>query len=117
MTPTASRAHLLVPFVLSCLFASASRAAEDETSTRLDEFEQHIRPLLEEYCYSCHGEKKQKADFAVHDIDGLITGGKDIVRWGKDSRNGFPRRHAPRRRAPTKPAATGSIAGRGWPPN
>lgn len=51
--------------------------------TELKDFETHIKPFLAEHCYSCHGEKKQKADFAVHDIDGLITNGKDVVRWEK----------------------------------
>ena len=49
----------------------------------LQNFEAHIKPVLAEHCYSCHGEKKQKADFTVHDIDGLISNGKDAVRWEK----------------------------------
>ncbi len=52
-------------------------------SDELQDFETHIKPFLAEHCYSCHGEKKQKADFTVHDIDGLISNGKDAVRWEK----------------------------------
>lgn len=52
-------------------------------ASELKDFELHIKPFLAEHCYSCHGEKKQKADFAVHDIDGLISRGKDAVRWEK----------------------------------
>lgn len=53
------------------------------TPTDLGDYGKHIQPLLTEFCTDCHGEKKQQADFFVHDIDGSITGGKDIVRWEK----------------------------------
>jgi len=56
--------------------AVAARAEQDE-------FDAHVKPLLTKYCTDCHGEKKQKADFFLHDIDGNVTGGKDIVRWEK----------------------------------
>jgi len=39
--------------------------------------------FLEQYCVACHGEEKQKADFALHDIDPAIADGKDIERWEK----------------------------------
>ena len=29
------------------------------------EFDREIKPLLAKYCYSCHGEKKQKADLSL----------------------------------------------------
>ena len=40
-------------------------------------------PLLQELCADCHGEEKQKAKFALHDIDPDVSGGKDIERWEK----------------------------------
>ncbi|MEM7394747.1 MAG: DUF1592 domain-containing protein, partial [Verrucomicrobiota bacterium] len=53
-------------------------------STDLKVFEHHIEPFLEQYCGDCHGEDSSgKGDFYLHDIDGLISGGKDIVRWEK----------------------------------
>ena len=52
-------------------------------ANELKDFESHIKPFLAEHCYSCHGNKKQKADFTVHEIDGLITNGKDAVHWEK----------------------------------
>ena len=39
--------------------AGTTIAATEETSTT---FENSIQPLLEEYCYRCHGEEKQKGD-------------------------------------------------------
>lgn len=52
-------------------------------ATDLKEFEERIKPFLSKNCYTCHGEKKQKADFTLHDIDGAITNGKDVERWEK----------------------------------
>ena len=69
---------------LQCLLAFAGLtglASAKETDLR--EFEKHIKPFLSQYCVNCHGEKKRKADFTVHDIDGLITKGKDVERWEK----------------------------------
>lgn len=33
-----------------------------------DSFSQQVVPLLEEHCYSCHGEKKQKGGIELHQI-------------------------------------------------
>lgn len=49
----------------------------------MKEFDDHIRPFFEDYCVRCHGDEKQKADFALHDIDPLITKGEDVERWEK----------------------------------
>lgn len=62
------------------LFLGLGGAAQ---ATDLKEFEERIKPFLSQHCYSCHGEKKQKADFTLHDIDGAITNGKDVERWEK----------------------------------
>ena len=47
------------------------------------EFKGQIKPFLAEHCVRCHGEKKQKADFTVDDINGLVTSGNDVERWEK----------------------------------
>ncbi|MDB4531789.1 DUF1588 domain-containing protein [Akkermansiaceae bacterium] len=67
------------PFFLLILLSSHSFGEEND----LLEFKEWIKPFLSENCVRCHGEKKQKADFTVHDIDGLITNGKDVERWEK----------------------------------
>lgn len=46
-------------------------------------FRKKVEPFLTKYCADCHGEDSGEADFFLHDIDGLITDGKDIVRWEK----------------------------------
>ncbi|MGI9240670.1 MAG: DUF1588 domain-containing protein, partial [Verrucomicrobiales bacterium] len=75
-----SRCATTIAWFASLVIASG----EDQvTPTDLGEFSGRVQPLLNEFCAGCHGEEKQKADFALHDIDGSITGGKDIVRWEK----------------------------------
>ena len=63
--------------------SSSLRAEEPFTSTNPAEFKAEIQPFLEQRCVKCHGEKKKKAKFFLHDIDGVITDGKDVVRWEK----------------------------------
>ncbi len=54
-----------------------------EPPTKLDEFNASIEPFFARYCIGCHGEKQQRADFSLHNIDPLITNGKDVQRWEK----------------------------------
>ena len=35
-----------------------------------------IRPILEEKCFQCHGEEKQKGDYRMDTIDGLFAAGE-----------------------------------------
>ncbi len=79
------RRHFLFPTGVVLLLAGlrGGIAADTVAPTDLGEFEQHVRPFLATHCVHCHGEKKQKADFSLHDIDGLVTSGKDTVRWEK----------------------------------
>ncbi|MFT5127444.1 MAG: hypothetical protein ACI8W8_001047 [Rhodothermales bacterium] len=65
------------------LSVCAMSATAEPSPTDLSEFRKQIAPVLSSYCVDCHGEKKQKAKFALHDIDGAISNGKDIVRWEK----------------------------------
>jgi len=44
-------------------------------------FHAEIEPILEETCYKCHGEKKQKADFRVDTLDPDLTRGEDVFWW------------------------------------
>ena len=69
-------------FVMTLPLAGVVGAAEPEP-TDLAEFEQHVRPFLSTHCVRCHGKRKQKAEFALHDIDGLVTAGKDVEPWEK----------------------------------
>ena len=68
--------------LLSCLLPAVDGIAAAEPTDQA-EFDEHIHHFLATHCVACHGEKKQKAKFALHDIDGAITNGKDTVRWEK----------------------------------
>ncbi|MEZ5324133.1 MAG: c-type cytochrome domain-containing protein [Verrucomicrobiales bacterium] len=48
-------------------------------------YSQLIHPVLEAKCTSCHGEKKQKGDLALHTLAALMKGGEDgeVVVAGK----------------------------------
>ena len=39
-------------------------------------FEQNVRPLLAEKCYSCHGTKKQKGGLRLDSIEAILKGGE-----------------------------------------
>src|SRR5688572_9674883 len=50
-------------------------------------FKQHIKPLLVQYCYDCHGNGKRKGDLALdayHNEDAIR---KDRQRWEKILKN------------------------------
>ncbi len=62
----------LIPLLLLVLVPVAlSGASKDE----LKFFETHIRPLLAENCFECHGEDKQKAGLRLDHIDFITAGG------------------------------------------
>lgn len=71
-----------------CAFSLGTLHAENEREAGIIPtdsvvFESQVKPFLTKYCVSCHGEKKQKAKFFLHDIDGIISNGKDAERWTK----------------------------------
>lgn len=57
--------------------ASAARADEGATTEGIAYFEQHIRPLLAEHCYSCHSsrDKKREGGLLLDSRAGWATGG------------------------------------------
>ena len=53
--------------------ANPTEAAE---AAREKFFEQNVRPLLAQNCYSCHGEKKQKGGLRLDSIEAILKGGE-----------------------------------------
>ncbi len=45
-------------------------------AVREEFFEQNVRPLLAQNCYSCHGEKKQKGGLRLDSIESILKGGE-----------------------------------------
>jgi hypothetical protein len=56
-----------------------AHAGEPDTSTQAARehfFEQNVRPLLAEKCYSCHGDKKQKGGLRLDSLEAILKGGE-----------------------------------------
>ena len=63
-----------------CMIGSAGAfAGEPDQATeaaREQFFEQNVRPLLAQNCYSCHGEKKQKGGLRLDSLEAILKGGE-----------------------------------------
>ena len=68
----ATLATLLAWILCGGLLASSTLAADPDAA---DKFENSIRPLLAERCFSCHGPKKQWASLRLDSLDGMLKGG------------------------------------------
>ena len=58
---------------------AAVRGGEPDSQTqaaREQFFEQNVRPLLAENCYSCHGDKKQKGGLRLDSLEAILKGGE-----------------------------------------
>ena len=40
-----------------------------------------IKPIIENYCYKCHGQEKQKGDMRFDNIDWDMVNGFDAEKW------------------------------------
>src|SRR5215470_14917037 len=71
------RGGLLVSagFVLSCARLASGAAL---TSTQIDFFETHVRPILAENCYKCHSRQadRVKGELFLDSRDGVLKGGE-----------------------------------------
>src|SRR4051812_20809753 len=52
---------VILPALCAGLVAGGARAAEDKAAGPVT-LKEHVRPLLEQYCFDCHNDKKQKGD-------------------------------------------------------
>ena len=55
--------------------ATVGFAAETESTQQVEFFEQHVRPLLVEHCYSCHAGKKRQGGLSIEHRVGWQAGG------------------------------------------
>ncbi len=91
-------------------------------------FETHIRPVLANRCYSCHGPQMQKSKLRVDSLEAMLTGGKfgpALVRGKPDEslliqaiRHGESLQMPPRMKLPAKEIADLTAwvkAGAYWP--
>ena len=71
-------AALCVLAITSLTAQIVARGSEPDSNTRAARehfFEQNVRPMLAENCYSCHGEKKQKGGLRLDSLEAILKGG------------------------------------------
>ena len=53
----------------------------DSFSTDATHYTNQIKPIIENYCYKCHGQEKQKGDMRFDNIDWDMVNGFDAEKW------------------------------------
>ena len=53
----------------------------DSFSTGSTYYTNQIKPIIENYCYKCHGQEKQKGDISFYNIDWDMVNGFDAEKW------------------------------------
>ncbi len=72
---------MVILSVLALVGRSPSARGQDdaagraEAATKVEFFERHVRPLLAEHCFACHGAKKQESGLRLDSRQGLLQGG------------------------------------------
>ena len=59
-------------------FCSPSSAEDDSSASR---FQKEVKPLLANYCYRCHNDKKASADLKLHKLNSDLVNGPDAETW------------------------------------
>jgi hypothetical protein len=72
----------------SCLATATTAAAttadahpQQDSEQHRPDFETEILPILNEYCFGCHGERKQKGDIRLDILDPDVVNGPDAETW------------------------------------
>jgi uncharacterized membrane protein/mono/diheme cytochrome c family protein len=58
---------------------AAVASAEDFAAKKV--FAQHVQPIMDQYCYSCHGPDKQKGEIRLDDLDWDMINGPHAESW------------------------------------
>jgi cytochrome c553 len=78
-------------FVACCISVAANAAEPPAKATpeQVEFFENKVRPLLADHCYSCHGEKKQSGGLRLDTTTGIRSGidGTAVVEPGKPEKS------------------------------
>ncbi len=73
-TPSLKIALLLTAAVTPVI--GASTASGEQAAAGEEFFERHVRPLLAERCFSCHGRGQTKGELRLDSRDGVLAGGE-----------------------------------------
>ncbi len=69
-------AALRVAYLIGSVSAGEGRPGPEVRVAVEQYFEQKVRPLLAENCYSCHGGKKQKGGLRLDSLEAILKGGE-----------------------------------------
>ncbi|HVX15243.1 MAG TPA: c-type cytochrome domain-containing protein [Pirellulales bacterium] len=75
--------------LLVCCRATAVSNTEAAEEARTPNYDEHIKPILRQYCFKCHGDDKQEADLNLQGYASLMRGagsGK-VVEAGRSSQS------------------------------
>ncbi len=61
--------------------AAGARPHAPPPRPSLEIYRQQVQPLLEKYCYDCHGRDVQEADVRLDELDPDMIGGGDADHW------------------------------------
>ena len=76
--------------IIIALFCSFGSLGKD-----LSTFKNKVLPLLQEYCYDCHGEGAQKGNFAMDELIALGNFSKHSKKWDRVWKNIYNRNMPP----------------------
>ena len=65
------------------LFLALLLLTTNHSSAEQTEFSTHIKPFLDTYCVSCHGQQKAKAKLRVDRLSGKFDDRKEAEWWGR----------------------------------
>ncbi|MCA9021117.1 MAG: hypothetical protein KDA74_13300, partial [Planctomycetaceae bacterium] len=68
------RFRTTVCWLLMTLLTMSAANAADVSPEMMKFFENEVRPLLAEHCWSCHGEKEQKGDLRLDTRGHILLG-------------------------------------------
>jgi len=67
--------------LVAVLFAAVEVAAVAPQADAPATFRQEVRPLLQRYCFECHGPERQEADVRLDTLDPDLVAGNDAEIW------------------------------------
>jgi hypothetical protein len=70
-----------ISLITSLITLSMLSASLYSPSVRADEFENHVRPVLQKLCSGCHGGKSPKADLSIDELNPNFLQGGDADTW------------------------------------
>jgi len=72
---------LLAPLVPLVLAASHLPARASAPAPADEVYDEQVRPILERYCFACHGPEEQKASLRFDEVDPDMVNGPDAETW------------------------------------